>query len=526
MSDESLIVRAWRVVSRHRSLGESLEELFPLLAGAMPVESASIRSVDRAASALETAAVEGKGGGSRSEARSALAPDALTRLLDWCGRGEVAVDAPRALAARLPGLAPEDAGGTALAAPLAPEEGAPAILLLAWRRGAGFEAEHLELVRALIEPLTVAVENDRRLRELVRLREATEAENRTLRSKLDRDDVAGSIVGAETGLREVMEQIELVSTSDAPVLILGETGSGKEVVARAIHTRSRRAAGPFLRVNCGAIPAELVDSELFGHEKGSFTGAVGERKGWFERADGGTLFLDECGELPPAAQVRLLRILQDGRFERVGGEKPRRVDIRIVAATHRDLHAMVHDGRFRQDLWYRMAVFPIHLPPLRERLADVPALAAHFARRAARRMGLPALAPTAEDVGLLVRYPWPGNVRELAAVIERAAILGNGAGLDVARALGVPSTARAFTPPSPATPAPGPATPPPAGSPTTLDEAVARHIEQALARCGGRIEGPRGAATLLGVNPHTLRSKMKKLGVDWDRFRAPRPPDA
>src|SRR5690606_4337300 len=166
-------------------------------------------------------------------------------------------------------------------------------------------------------------------------------------------------------------------------------------------------------------------SELFGHEKGSFTGALGQRKGWFERADGGTLFLDECGELPPAVQVRLLRVLQDGVIERVGGERPMHVDVRIVAATHRDLEAMVADGRFRQDLWYRIAVFPIRLPALRERPADIPAMAAHFAIRAAGRLGMPPLSPSPEDIGLLVSYRWPGNVRELAAVVERAAILGN-----------------------------------------------------------------------------------------------------
>ena len=175
-----------------------------------------------------------------------------------------------------------------------------------------------------------------------------------------------------------MERVDLVAQSDVPVLILGETGSGKEVVARAIHKGSRRQPGPFLRVNCGAIPPELIDSELFGHERGSFTGAVATRKGWFERADGGTLFLDEVGELPPAAQVRLLRILQDGSFERVGGQRPLHVDVRIVAATHRDLHAMVADGRFREDLWYRIAVFLVRIPPLRERIEDIPALAAAF----------------------------------------------------------------------------------------------------------------------------------------------------
>jgi transcriptional regulator with GAF, ATPase, and Fis domain len=303
--------------------------------------------------------------------------------------------------------------------------------------------------------------------------------------------------------------------------VLGETGTGKEVVARAIHQRSRRASGPFLRVNCGAIPPELVDSELFGHERGSFTGAVGERKGWFERADGGTLFLDECGELPLAAQVRLLRILQDGSFERVGGERSLHVDVRIVAATHRDLQALVSEGRFRADLWYRIAVFPIHLPPLRARSGDIPSLAAHFALRAAKRLGTAPLVPSAEDIRQLISYPWPGNVRELAAVIERAAILGGGKGLEVAQALGT-----------------GPASPPrstPALTPLasglgkeetdretgclTLDAAMTRHIESTLQRTRGRIEGPDGAAKLLAINPHTLRARMRKLGINWERFR-------
>jgi transcriptional regulator with GAF, ATPase, and Fis domain len=313
-----------------------------------------------------------------------------------------------------------------------------------------------------------------------------------------------------------MDQIELVAGADTPVLILGETGAGKEVVARAIHERSRRSAGPFQRVNCGAIPPDLVDSELFGHERGSFTGAVGTRKGWFERADGGTLFLDECGELPPAAQVRLLRILQDGTFERVGGERQLHVDIRIVAATHRDLSAMIGDGRFRHDLWYRLAVFPIRLPPLRDRLADIPALAAHFSLRAAKRLGMPPLAPTAEDINLLVSYPWPGNVRELAAVIERAAILGGGHHLDVARALG-------HRPPSSSL---QPSEEKNTGSPAEitmpflpLGVAMARHIEAALIRTRGRIEGPSGAAALLGINPHTLRARMRKLRVEWRSFR-------
>jgi transcriptional regulator with GAF, ATPase, and Fis domain len=311
-----------------------------------------------------------------------------------------------------------------------------------------------------------------------------------------------------------MERVALVAHSDVPVLLLGETGSGKEVVARAIHGRSRRAAAPFLRVNCGAIPSGLIDSELFGHERGSFTGAAAQRKGWFERADGGTLFLDEVGELPLDAQVRLLRILQDGSFERVGGERTQHADVRIVAATNRDLHAMVADGRFREDLWYRLAVFPIHLPPLRDRKQDIPALATHFALRAATRFGTPPIVPTPEDLNLLVAYPWPGNVRELGAVIERAVILGQGRTLEVATSLGI--APRAAAPAMAAPPAAASAAEPP---PMNLDAAVAGHIEQALARTHGRIEGVHGAARLLGVNPHTLRARMRKLGIDWRRFR-------
>ncbi|MDR3619650.1 MAG: sigma 54-interacting transcriptional regulator [Paludisphaera borealis] len=518
-SFDPLLLDVWREVSRHTALDESLARMMSLLVERLPLGELMIRAIDAAGGFLETTVVESARGGRPAplgDAKTVVAAGDLERLLEWGRLGEPAMGDDRAFRKRFPGLAPEKATGHLLAAPLNAAEGEPAVLILAADPPRVFEPRHEALVRALIDPLTVAVENDNRLRELVMLREAVEAENRSLRSRLDRNDISGSIIGAETGLREVMEQIDLVTLSDAPVLILGETGSGKEVVARAIHTRSRRSTGPFLRVNCGAIPSELVDSELFGHERGSFTGAVGERKGWFERADGGTLFLDECGELPPAAQVRLLRILQDGQFERVGGEKARHVDIRIIAATHRDLQAMTVDGRFRQDLWYRLAVFPIHLPPLRERLSDISALAAHFAIRAAGRLGVPQLLPTADDVGLLVQYSWPGNVRELAAVIERAAILGSGTGLDVARALGLPARGLAQ---SSAPPKLDAASPVSDGPLPTLDQAAARHIELALSQCGGRIEGPAGAAARLGVNPHTLRSRMRKLGVDWNKFR-------
>jgi transcriptional regulator with GAF, ATPase, and Fis domain len=316
--------------------------------------------------------------------------------------------------------------------------------------------------------------------------------------------------------------VRKVAPTDAPVLILGETGSGKEVIARAIHDKSPRERGPIVRVNCGAIPPELVESELFGHEKGAFTGAIHTHRGWFERADGGTLFLDEIGELPPAAQVRLLRILQDGSFERVGGAEPLKADVRLIAATHRNLEEMVARGSFRSDLWYRISVFPIPLPPLRERQGDIPDLALHFARGAGLRLGGLPLVPSTADIALLLAYSWPGNVRELAAVIERAAILGDGKHLEVAAALGSPAPA-----PRPVAPAPlagvgaavGAAVAATAAD-QSLDGAVRRRIEEALSSTRGRIEGDLGAARLLGINPHTLRARMRKLGIDWQRFRS------
>ncbi len=271
--------------------------------------------------------------------------------------------------------------GDVLAGPLGDPAGHCGVLLLLAPAGRTFDAEHVRLAQLLLEPLSVALDNDFRLREMAALREAAEADKRSLLTRLGRKSLEDKIVGADSGLRAVMERVELVARSDAPVLIFGETGTGKELVARAIHNRSARRNGPFDRVNCGAIPSELIDSQLFGHERGAFTGAVESRRGWFERADGGTLFLDEIGELPLAAQVPMLRILQDGWMERVGGEKPVNVDVRIVAATHRDMAAMVAEGRFREDLWYRIAVFPIVLPPLRERREDIASMALHFARR-------------------------------------------------------------------------------------------------------------------------------------------------
>ena len=321
------------------------------------------------------------------------------------------------------------------------------------------------------------------------------------------------LIGGDTGLAAVMARARLVSRSGAPVLLFGETGTGKEIIARAIHEHSPFRRGPFRRVNCGAISPELIDSELFGHEPGAFTGAVTRRRGWFEQADGGTLFLDEVGELPPAAQVRLLRVVQDGEVVRVGGERPVHVKVRIVAATHRDLPAMVEARTFREDLYYRLSVFPIVIPPLRDRPSDIRAFAEYFAERAAGRFGLKPVAVSDADVRVLAEYRWPGNVREMAAVMDRAVLIGQGRTLAVTAALG--QTGRSGTTAVPRAQERGSHR-----SIEPLDTIIRLHIERALRETHGRVEGPHGAARLLHINPHTLRARMRKLRIDWRGFRA------
>ena len=516
---EELLLGVWREAGRHTDITTSTVNIAHLLARCLPIQQVLVRRVDPERSCLETV-----GAGTESPfpwplgERRDCSPTDLQRLLAWCHRGE-ATHRRRASGRlrELEAVVSPEIDEELLVGPLVSEHGTYGVILLVAAPAQHFAPLHQQMLQAILEPLAAALESDRRLRELTALREAAEADKQSLLRRLGRTAVAETIVGADGRLRPVMERVTLVSPSDVPVLILGETGSGKEVIARAIHTRSARAAGPFIRVNCGAIPPDLIDSELFGHEKGSFTGAVSTRRGWFERADEGTLFLDEIGELPAAAQVRLLRVLQEGVFERVGGERSLKVDVRIVAATHQDLATMVQDGKFREDLWYRIAVFPIVLPPLREHPEDIAALAEHFAQRAAVRFGLTPQLPSPQDIALLAGYAWPGNVRELIAVIDRAAILGAGKRLEVGKALGlIPGV-------SPQVPTTDPPPPPPPSLASTcrsLDDVMTQHIEATLEATHGRIEGPHGAARLLGVNPYTLRGKMRKLGIDWSRFRA------
>ena len=302
-----------------------------------------------------------------------------------------------------------------------------------------------------------------------------------------------------------MEKVQQVAALDSPVLLLGETGVGKDVIANAIHYSSSRSSGSFVSVNCGAIPDTLIDSELFGHEKGAFTGAVSQKRGRFERADKGTIFLDEIGELPLQAQVRLLKVLQSREIERVGGVKTILLDIRIIAATNRNLEEMVKTQQFREDLWFRLNVFPIWIPPLRDRRSDIPALLQHFISSKSRELKLPAIptvSPGATD--FLMDYNWPGNVRELQNVVERSLIL-NPSGPLTFNHMNIPIQKESgkFQEQIFET--------------DNLDEITSRHIRRVLSKTNGKIHGPRGAAELLGINANTLRNRMNKLGIEYGK---------
>jgi transcriptional regulator with GAF, ATPase, and Fis domain len=317
----------------------------------------------------------------------------------------------------------------------------------------------------------------------------------------------------------VLDQVGRVAPTDSTVLVTGETGTGKELIARAIHSASKRKDRPLIKVNCAALPAGLVESELFGHEKGAFSGAIARRLGRFELADGGTIFLDEIGELPAEAQVKLLRVLQEREFDRVGGTAPIRVDVRVIAATNRDLLREARDKNFREDLYYRLNVFPVRLPPLRERKEDVPLLAHFLVHKFAPRVGrhLDGISP--QTMRRLQEYPWPGNVRELENVLERAVILATGPTLDIAPDLlpttcppegnVAPATGEDEVTPSPA----GPRSPADAAPRPTLEDVERDYILTVLKEANWVITGPRGAARALGVNPSTLRNRMKKFGI-------------
>jgi len=343
--------------------------------------------------------------------------------------------------------------------------------------------------------------------------ESLDSQARYLREELRELSNFEEILGRSPALVAVLREVEQVAGTDASVLVLGETGTGKELVARAIHQASRRRDGPLVRLNCAAIPATLIESELFGHEKGAFTGATERREGRFALADRGTIFLDEIGELTPALQAKLLRVLQEGEFEPVGGARTRKVDVRVISATHRDLAVMRKDGTFREDLFYRLSVFPLRVPPLRERGDDVVLLADHFAERVARKLGR--ARPVLDDGcrALLRRYDWPGNVRELANVIERAVITARDGRLDLDRA--IPGGAAPAAATSASGTAASAASPAPARVRTAaeLEELERDNLRLALETSGWKIAGAGGAAERLGLKPTTLASRMRALGI-------------
>ncbi len=339
-----------------------------------------------------------------------------------------------------------------------------------------------------------------------------EAQNTYLIEEIKETHNFEEIVGRSRALAEVIEKVKLVASTDSSVLILGETGTGKELIARAIHSNSERRNRPLVKVNCAALPFGLIESELFGHEKGAFTGATDRRIGRFELAHGGTIFLDEIGDMPADVQAKLLRVLQEHEFERVGGSNLIKVDVRVIAATNRDLFRSVSEGTFRQDLYYRLNVFPVQMPPLRERREDIPPLVHYFVRRFSLKIGRKITRIQRETMERLASYAWPGNVRELENVIERAVILSRGNELEVAPGVlpEIAPVAHAQTaPPRRAPEEKVPALP----RPQSIDQVERNHILEVLMRTNWRIEGTEGAAALLNLNPSTLRSRMKKLGV-------------
>lgn len=368
-----------------------------------------------------------------------------------------------------------------------------------------YKNEHADLLSILHDPIAIALSNAVKHQEVLKLKDNLVDDNLFLHQELLR--LSGEkIIGRDSGLKEVMRQVFQVASLNSPVLLLGETGVGKEVIANAVHRSSPRNEGPFIKVNCGAIPETLLDSELFGHERGAFTGAITQKRGRFERANHGTILLDEIGDLPLTAQIRLLRVIQNKEIERVGGSQPIPIDIRIIAATHQDLEKMVLSSQFREDLWFRLNVFPIMIPPLRERKEDIPALVRYFLKQKAKDLNfskVPEIDP--KEFDRLKEYPWRGNVRELQNVVERALIqcrdqkkiepltfeLSNRMQEEQATLAHFGQNAKRLT----------------------LDEVNRMYIQQTLKHTRGKIHGPRGAAEFLGINPNTLRFKMRKLGI-------------
>jgi transcriptional regulator with GAF, ATPase, and Fis domain len=369
----------------------------------------------------------------------------------------------------------------------------------------GASVEFLGTAMDVTEHWQARTELEKAFEEIKRLKDRLQDENVALREQIDQALMFEEIVGSSPALEAVLSSVVKVAPTDSTVLLTGETGTGKELIARAIHKRSARSSQAFVAVNCAAIPDSLIASELFGHEKGAFTGAFQRRLGRFEIAEGGTIFLDEVGELPPETQVALLRVLQEREFERVGGGQPIRADVRVIAATNRDLRAGLAVDTFRRDLFYRLHVFPIQIPPLRERREDIPTLVEYFISRYARRAGRDIKGIQSKSLELLKSYSWPGNIRELQNVIERAVIVHEKGSLVVEESWLSPESSQAVR-----------VAQHPFQRPLADEKAL---IEETLAECGGKVSGASGAAAKLGLPPSTLETKIRSLRINKYRFK-------
>lgn len=499
-------------------IDKALWQLLTYLRKWMPVDLMAFHVYDRDQSWLETVAVATTEGAKAMSVKMPLSAgmrkelDVKHRQPVWIANrwrdsetARLVMDGLNRVGLNVPGLDLCLKCGSGIVLKLMVEDEIVGALDVSSREENRFTRDHANRLAQLNDPLAIALSNSLRYRELCEIREMLADDKQYLEGEL-RSASGAEIIGSDFGLKGVMDLVRQVATKSSPVLLTGETGTGKEMIAGAIHTASRRKEGPLIKVNCGAIAPTLMDSELFGHEKGAFTGAIAMKRGRFERAHKGTVFLDEIGELTPEAQIRLLRVLQEKEIERVGGTTPLPVDIRVVAATHRDLEHMVSEERFREDLFFRLKVFPIAIPPLRDRREDIPTLVQHFMRKKYRELGLggiPSLAPGA--MGQLMAYRWPGNVRELENAVERAMILFDGKPLRFDD-LGS-SRRRAVDPASDTWDK----------SPLRLNDVVAGHIQQVMDMTGGRVEGPGGAAEILDINPGTLRQRMRKLGIPFGR---------
>jgi formate hydrogenlyase transcriptional activator len=406
--------------------------------------------------------------------------------------------------------------------PLATAQRRLGALVFVCKQPSAYATADVGFIQLVANQVAVAIDNALAFQEIAALKEQLSKEKAYLEEEARTEHNFEDIVGRSSALRRVLKQVETVAPTGSTVLIRGETGTGKELIARALHDLSPRRERTFVKLNCAAIPTGLLESELFGHEKGAFTGAISQKVGRFELAHQGTLFLDEVGDIPPELQPKLLRVLQEQEFERLGSTKTINVDVRLVAATNCDLATMVADGRFRSDLYYRLNVFPLVLPPLRERTDDIPPLVRHFTQRFARRMGRRIETIPSAAMEALVRYPWPGNIRELQNVIERAAILSPGASLHVplgdleirdqrSEVEGPGSEVGGEKPAADAGPLTSDLRPP--ASNLTLADAEREHILVALHETGWVVGGPKGAAVRLGMRRSMLYWKMKKLGI-------------